>query len=182
VPIEVTTYYLEITDRTQLRPKQVTGRSDLALIEAEIPLPELNRFLYTAVGGDWFWTARIGWSYAAWQQWLAQPGLRTWVLYVAGTPAGYFELLAHTVTDIEIEHFGLIPRFVGEGLGGYLLTQAIETAWAIGGQRVWLHTCTATITPTRSRTIGRGECAYSRKRLSSYELPEQTPGPWPGAR
>ncbi len=52
MPIEVTTYYLEITDRTQLRPKQVTGRSDLALIEAEIPLPELNRFLYTAVGGD----------------------------------------------------------------------------------------------------------------------------------
>ena len=181
MPIEVTTYYLEITDRTQLRPKQVTGRSDLALIEAEIPLPELNRFLYTAVGGDWFWTARIGWSYAAWQQWLAQPGLRTWVLYVAGTPAGYFELLAHTVTDIEIEHFGLIPRFVGEGLGGYLLTQAIETAWAIGGQRVWLHTCTQDHPNALNNYRARGMRVF-KEETGNYELPEKTPGPWPGAR
>jgi GNAT superfamily N-acetyltransferase len=179
--LEVTTYYLDITDPSQLRPKRVTGRDDLALIEAQIPLPEMSRFLYTAVGGDWFWTARIEWTYEKWQEWLAQPGLRTWVFYVAGIPAGYFELVTHSDSNVEIEHFGLIPHFVGEGLGGHLLTQAIETAWAIGGQRVWLHTCSHDHPNAVNNYLARGMRIY-KEEIESKELPDETPGPWPGAR
>lgn len=179
--LEVTTYYLEITDPSQLRPKRVEGRDDLALFEAKIPLPELNRFLYRSVGGDWFWTVRIDWSYEKWQQWLDQPGLRTWILYVSGTPAGYFELLVHSDRAVEIEHFGLIPHFAGEGLGGYLLTAAIETAWAIGGQRVWLHTCSHDHPNALNNYLARGMRLY-KEVIESKELPDETPGPWPGAR
>ena len=32
--------------------------------------------------------------------------------------------------------------FTGRGLGGALLTEAVERAWAAGAARVWLHTCT----------------------------------------
>ena len=39
-------------------------------------------------------------------------------------------------------YFGLGVRFIGKGMGGYLLSQAIEKAWSLENtQRVWVHTC-----------------------------------------
>jgi hypothetical protein len=54
----VTTTYLEMTSRDELRPVR---SSDLPfeLIRVEIPCPELNRFLYTAVGARWWWYSRL---------------------------------------------------------------------------------------------------------------------------
>ena len=45
---------------------------------------------------------------------------------VAGTPAGYFELEAQERGNVEIAYFGLLPRFIGRGLGGALLTATVE--------------------------------------------------------
>ena len=41
----ITTYHLEMTDPAQLRPS--LPRPDLDIRQARIPLPELNRFLYS---------------------------------------------------------------------------------------------------------------------------------------
>jgi GNAT superfamily N-acetyltransferase len=57
-------------------------------------------------------------------------------------PAGYFELKRHPDQSIEIAYFGLLPEYIGRGWGKYLLTEAVRTAWSMGPQRVWLHTCT----------------------------------------
>ena len=39
-------------------------------------------------------------------------------------------------------YFGLGVRFIGKGMGGYLLSQANEKAWLLENtQRVWVHTC-----------------------------------------
>jgi GNAT superfamily N-acetyltransferase len=62
------------------------------------------------------------------------------VLYVSGTPAGYFELSGEPGSDIEIAYFGLIPQLVGQGLGAYLLTEATRRAWEKKATRVWVHT------------------------------------------
>jgi len=67
--------------------------------------------------------------------------LETWVGYASGTPAGYFELESQTGGDVEIAHFGLLPSFVGRGFGPELLSAAIDRAWQLGPQRVWVHTC-----------------------------------------
>ena len=42
----------------------------------------------------------------------------------------------------EIAYFGLMPRFIGQGLGGWLLRKAIARAWEGESRRIWLHTCT----------------------------------------
>jgi hypothetical protein len=43
---------------------------------------------------------------------------------------------------VEIVLFGLAASFLNLGLGGYFLSQALESAWAWDGtKRVWLHTC-----------------------------------------
>jgi GNAT superfamily N-acetyltransferase len=57
-------------------------------------------------------------------------------------PAGYFELRKCEDGSTEIAYFGLLPAFLGRGLGKHLLTAATEQAWAEGANRVWLHTCT----------------------------------------
>jgi hypothetical protein len=112
---QVVTHHLEMTDPSQLVPARKSAPT-FSLCQAEIPCPALNRFLYTAVGGDWYWTQRLAWSYAQWQTYLAQAGVETWVAYVAGTPAGYFELETQAEGNIEIAYFGLLPPFIGHGL------------------------------------------------------------------
>ena len=41
---------------------------------------------------------------------------------------------------ISLAYFGLLPRAIGHGLGGLLLTAAIRQAWTNGAKRVWVHT------------------------------------------
>jgi hypothetical protein len=44
--------------------------------------------------------------------------------------------------DIELVRFGLMPEFIGQGLGRYFLQWAIDKAWGYRPRRFWLHTCT----------------------------------------
>ncbi len=94
---QVTTTYPEMIDRKASQPaRAITTPFDL--VRAEIPCPELNRFLYTAVGADWVWYSRLPWDYAQWLAYLDRPELETWVAYVSGTPAGYLEVERTHVT------------------------------------------------------------------------------------
>jgi GNAT superfamily N-acetyltransferase len=155
------------------------ARQDVDIKQAQVPCPELNRFLYTAVGGDWYWIDRLPWTYAQWREWVAQTTLETWVVYVAGTPAGYFELVAQAEGNVELAYFGLLPQFIGTGLGGPLLTVAIERAWHMGASRLWVHTRTLDHPGARPITA-RGFRVFCEK-THTQELPEHSPGPGPGA-
>ncbi|HKP73279.1 MAG TPA: hypothetical protein VJT82_10110, partial [Pyrinomonadaceae bacterium] len=67
--MEVVTYYLEMCAPHELRPSRAFVEQ-LEVRQAQIPCPELNRFLYTAVGGDWFWVDRLTWTYQQWLEYL----------------------------------------------------------------------------------------------------------------
>src|SRR4051794_11576417 len=105
VPVTVT--HLEMHSPAELRPK-AAPRADAGVARVPIPTPELNRFFYSAVGGDWYWIDRLKWTYADWLRYLDRPVLETWVVTVAGTPAGYFELERQPGDDVEIVYFGLL--------------------------------------------------------------------------
>jgi GNAT superfamily N-acetyltransferase len=98
--------------------------------------------LYRDVGEPWFWHDRLEWTDDELARHLARPGVGVWELLVAEESAGYFELQRHDDGSVEIAYFGLTPAFMDRGLGGALLTRAVEEAFAMGGRRVWLHTCT----------------------------------------
>lgn len=136
----VSVYYLEMRTREALRPgSPVAG---LQLMEARIKQFALNRFLYVEVGDKWRWHDRLSWSEQRWRDYAEADNLRTWVAYVEGSPAGYFELQRQANNEVEICSFGLTPSFIGKGLGGHFLTLAIEQAWLWEGtQRVLLNTC-----------------------------------------
>ncbi|HET6373160.1 MAG TPA: GNAT family N-acetyltransferase [Candidatus Polarisedimenticolia bacterium] len=177
--VKVTTYHLEMTRRDQLKPARLASGS-LDLTRAMIPSPELNRYLYTAVGAGWYWVDRLSWTYDTWMAYLDRPELETWVARVSGTPAGYFELEAQPGGSVEIAYFGLLPRFVGQGLGGPLLTAAIERGWEMGAARVWVHTCTLDHPAALANYRARGMQLFDEV-VSQQDLPDAPPGPWPGA-
>src|SRR5215211_3665277 len=89
VPVTVT--HLELRSPAELRPK-APPRPELRVARVPTPTPELNRFFYSAVGGDWYWIDRLGWTHADWLKYLDRPEQETWVVNRAGVPAGYYEL------------------------------------------------------------------------------------------
>lgn len=136
----VTTYYLEMCAPSELKAKPHPGQLDV--VECEVKQFQVNRFLYAFVGEAWEWQEKLTWSDEKWREWVESENHRTWIAHRRGSIAGYYELQKQA-TDVEILYFGLTPAFIGQGLGGYLLTHAIQSAWAWPQtERVWVHTCT----------------------------------------
>lgn len=131
--------YLEMTDPSALEgaPAPEAGAAVERVEQAD---PGQWRFLYTEVGRQYHWVDRLAWTDEEIRAYLADPALELWILRAGGEPAGYFELRKHADEAVEIAYFGLLPAFVGRGFGKFLLTQAVERAWARGAARVWLHT------------------------------------------
>lgn len=183
----ITLTYLEQTSPDQLSPaKYPTEPVEVRLVE-EVS-PEFNRFLYTAVGGNWYWHEKTTWTWDQWIQWLTRPHLETWVPWVGGVPAGYIALKA-TDTEVEVENFGLLPSFHGRGIGGHLLTVGLRNAWQFPDRhpdlqpitRVWLHTNTADGPAAIANYRARGLTPYKTEEEDRPDLDGPPPGPWPGA-
>jgi GNAT superfamily N-acetyltransferase len=174
----VTTYHLEMTDPRDLRPAQRPD-AEVEVRQAHVVCPELNRFLYTAVGGGWYWLDRLTWTYERWLAYLNRPELETWLATVAGTPAAYYELEAQPGANVEIAYFGLLPHFTGRGLGAFLLTTAVQRAWQKNAARVWVHTCTLDHPRALANYQARGFRLF-KEEVSFRDLPARPPGPWPG--
>ena len=135
-----TTWILEMSSRADFRPKRIDV-AGLEVREVVRPSASFNWFLHQAVGTDFRWGSRHDWGEAEWTSWVNQPELETWVAYIDGAPAGYCETLGHEDGSVRIHHFGLLPGFIGQGLGGHFLSVAVERAWDRGASRVWLTTC-----------------------------------------
>ncbi len=136
----VTTYYLQMTDIAQLNAK--TDARGMQVKECTTKQWQYNRFLYAWVGEQWQWFDKLKWSTEQWQAYAEADDLRTWVGYVDGSPAGFYELNLQAAGAVEVVSFGLAANFIGKGYGGYMLSEAIRSAFAWEGcQRVWLHTC-----------------------------------------
>src|ERR1041385_2912413 len=139
--IEVTRTYLEMRDPSELNGAKL----DHPLIKIELQRDcsiELFRFLYVEVGQNYHWVDRLPWTDEQIVAHLNKPENSIWLMTYDGEAAGYFELRKSDDGSVELAYFGLVPQFLGRGLGKHLLTCATEQAWASGANRVWLHTCT----------------------------------------
>jgi GNAT superfamily N-acetyltransferase len=122
-------------------PPRPAPRPGLEIRLARRPSVAFYRFLYAAVGEPWTWTVRRWLSDAELRAILDDPRVEVNVLWADGVPTGYVELDRREPPDVEIAYFGLMPEFIGRGLGAYLLDWAIRHAWRARPRRLWLHTC-----------------------------------------
>ena len=158
--------YLEMHDAADLSGAPAPS-ADAAIERMEQCPPALWRRLYTEVGREYHWVDRLGWTDQEIADYLADPALELWVLRVKGEPAGYFELRRHDDGAVEIAYFGLLPAFTGQGLGKFMLTAAVERAWARGANRVWLHTSSLDHSAALSNYLARG---FSIWKQQTYDV------------
>lgn len=177
--VEVMTWYLEMRSPDAFRPSYIDN-PNLHVMQAKIPSPELSRFLYTSVGGDWYWLDRLTWTRDRWLTYLDRLEVETWIAYLSGTPAGYVELEMQADQNVEIAYFGLLKDFIGQGIGKHLLSFGIQRAWDWGASRVWVHTCTLDGEHALSNYQARGFTVYNQKQHVE-DIPEVCPGSWPGS-
>jgi GNAT superfamily N-acetyltransferase len=115
--------------------------SDLRIRRVVRPSNEFYRQLYRSVGADLYWVDRLVMPDEELQSILLDDRVEVFVLGVGGETAGYSELDRRQDAEIELAYFGLFPKFVGQGLGGYFLNWSLRTAWSYQPRRVWVHTC-----------------------------------------
>ncbi len=139
--LAVTRTYLEIRSPGELLPAREPATGPRIERVGGCPT-SFWRYLYTEVGRGYHWTDRLSWTDAEIAAYLDDPNVTLHVLYVEHAPAGYYELRRHADGSVEIAYFGLLPEYTGRGLGGWMLTRAVQDAWERGATVVWLHTCT----------------------------------------
>ncbi|MER6394884.1 GNAT family N-acetyltransferase [Kitasatospora sp. NPDC001603] len=135
--------YLEMTGREELTPGRAVPGMELRREEG---LSALVRSVQARVGAAYGWRS----SSRTDQQWTelarAHPHRQYWLVELSGTTAGIAALEPQAGGEVEIVTFGLLPEYVGQGLGGHALTLALRQAWATepfeaeSVRRVWLHT------------------------------------------
>ncbi|MEZ5823980.1 MAG: GNAT family N-acetyltransferase [Geminicoccaceae bacterium] len=99
------------------------------------------RFLYGSVGGPWVWWRRHHMADAELAAAVHDQRVDIRVLWVHGVPAGYAEIDGRKGDDAELAYFGLMPEFIGRGLGAYFLDAIVRHAWSKPIRRFWVHTC-----------------------------------------
>jgi GNAT superfamily N-acetyltransferase len=143
--ISTTVTYLEMRappDRAPVPPPH----DGVVLVHARRPNVAYYRFLCNTVGAPWLWVDRRRLDDAQLASILDDPRVEVHVAMVDGVPAGYAELdrRAEVETgDVELAYFGLMPSFIGRGLGPWLLDAAIRRAFTTAtARRLWVHTQT----------------------------------------
>ena len=139
---------------------------DISLTQEQLS-PVEYRALYSAVGHEWHWHDRLVVPDDELAAYFASPDVQLWVLRVHRDVAGYFELKRHDDDRVEIVYFGLRSSYFGRGLGGWMLTRAIELAFAMGASLVTLHTCTLDSPRALPNYLARG---FAISREEEYEV------------
>lgn len=140
--VQVTRTHLEmLSEPTSIAPTPPAEAH--AIMRAHNPTVSFYRYLYHTIGAKYLWWERRAISDQDLAEIIQAENVEVFVLYVEGTPAGYYELVTYDDTnEVELGYFGLLPEFVGRRLGAYLLRVAIDDAWSRNPGRVIVNTCT----------------------------------------
>jgi GNAT superfamily N-acetyltransferase len=138
--IETLVTFLEMTEPPARAPLPPPS-AGIEVRRALRPTVSFYRYLYDAIGKDWTWYERKLLGDAELATIIHDPRVEVNVLWVDGVPAGLAELDRRDLPDVELAYFGIVPEFIGQGLGRFLLDWSIHHAWRAWPRRFWVHTC-----------------------------------------
>ena len=134
----VTVTFLEMHDPKGLPP--LLPNTSFKLLAKPISVNDYRKYYY-GVGEKYFWLDRMVMPDDELFQKINAPDVDIFIFYVNNEAAGYIELLKEQ-KFVEILYFGLMPAYIGKGLGKYFLQWVIAKAWSYQPLRVQLNTCT----------------------------------------
>lgn len=127
---------------------EMTRPPDLGVPDAPAELArhtedvDAYRRLFRRVGEDWLWVSRLVMPDTDLTAILQHPEVDVFVVQQAGQDIGLLELDFREAPSAELAFFGLVPEVAGQGLGRWLMAQALSRAWARPISKLSLHTCT----------------------------------------
>ncbi|MFZ1680012.1 MAG: GNAT family N-acetyltransferase, partial [Rhizobiaceae bacterium] len=125
------------------RREHLPGSGKAALMRVSEMTPAFAAWLYERVGRTHHWFVRRNMPEAALRGLIDARTREFWVLYVGGSPGGFFELdLSGLPGTVDIALLGLMPEFQGRGLGRFLASEAMFAAFAHHPERVTIETNT----------------------------------------
>ena len=163
IPVERN--FLEIRDVKNLK---VNSTKKIRLLVKKInPDFQLNKFFYKQVGKKHRWLDRLSWSDQKWINYISNKNLETYLIIEKEDLAGFFELLYNPeLKETEISYFGLLEEYIGKGIGGYALSEAIKRCFEKNIKRVWLHTCTLDHPNALKNYIARGMTVFKKENIN----------------
>jgi GNAT superfamily N-acetyltransferase len=126
--LELVTTRLELRSIPRHPRVSITGRT-LALCHAKRPPLHFYRYLYGTVGSPYLWWQRRELDDEALATIVHDARVEILVLQVDGVPAGFAELDRRRAGEVALVYFGLMPEFVGQGLGLPFLARVLEHVW-----------------------------------------------------
>jgi GNAT superfamily N-acetyltransferase len=167
---KVTTTWLELSagDRINLSPGY-KEKMEVRQVENDA---FINFILFAGVGLPWRWYSRLDWTFAEYDDYFSRADVTTWLAFSGRKLAGYYELISGKDGETEIKFIGLLPRHIGTGLGGTLLSHAVSCALENGASRIWLHTCTKDSEHALDNYIARGFRIF-RKEEKMEQIPDR---------
>lgn len=140
-PITVTVTFLEMKAPPGSYAHAPVGRQLALLKTRSMPL-HYYRYLMDRVGRKWHWVNVLRMSDEELAAAIHHPDRDIRVLYLEGSPAGFFDLKPHLPDQVELAYFGMMDHATGQGLGRWFLGAAVEAAWSRGPRKVTVQTCT----------------------------------------
>tara|TARA_B100000282_G_C31564935_1_gene413870 strand:+ start:54 stop:560 length:507 start_codon:yes stop_codon:yes gene_type:complete len=163
IPVERN--FLELRDIKKL--KFDSSKENKFLIKKIKPDFQLNKFFYKQVGKKHRWIDRLSWSDEKWINFISNKNLETYVISESDDLIGFFELLYNPdLKETEISYFGLLEEYIGKGIGGYALSEAIKKSFEKNIKRVWLHTCTLDHPNALKNYIARGMKVFRKENIN----------------
>ena len=139
VLVDQTVTYLEMTSRDQLVAARVPS-TGIALTSVDRTSLGLIRATHDRIATPHHWSS-LAWTEQMWLNLLSYSGVRTWIARSGEEIIGLVQLQPRPPNEVQITKFGLVPEWIGRGLGGHLLTLATRLAWDFDDvSRVWLLT------------------------------------------
>ncbi len=117
-------------------------KGKVAIMKADRLPIHFYRYLYDVIGREYHWVFRKRMSDGDLTRYLATAGIEVYVLYKDGVPAGFAEIDFTHGEATNLAYFGLVPDYLGGGLGAFFLHQVIELMWEKGANRLLVNTCT----------------------------------------
>lgn len=129
--LDVTVTYLEMSARPTRPPAAAPPvKQAMTLLRVHEPSVHFYRYLQHTVGDPWLWSDRRKLPDDVLASIIQNPEVELYVLSVGGVPAGFIELDFREFDEgAEVAYFGLMPDFIGRGLGPYLLDWGVDCAW-----------------------------------------------------
>lgn len=162
--LEIVTTHLEMRARPRRVGQSVSGMT-LEVRSPAQPTVSFYRYLYETVGAPYLWYERRACNDTTLRTILHDDKVELHVLYVDECPAGFAEIdrrrQGEGPDEVDLVHFGLVPEYLGRGLGPIFLDRILAQCWEDDPNRVTTH--------VKSHDHPRALLVYQRMGFHPYD-------------